>query len=213
LNKLTASTINLLLVEDHEMFRQGLAETLAGRPGFKVVGECGSSSEALSILKESAVTLVLLDIGLGLERALDFVAQAKKVGFEGRILVVTAGVSAQEAVQLVQAGVAGILHKQHSTEMLCRAIERVAAGEAYLEDKYLAPLFQSIGSNERKLTKRDKAVLKLIVQGLTNREISEQLQISESAAKSSLHELFKKLGVHSRAQLVGIALEQYRDEL
>jgi two-component system, NarL family, nitrate/nitrite response regulator NarL len=164
-------------------------------------------------MKKSGATLVLLDIGLGPERALDFVVEARKGGFEGSVMVVTAGVSPREAVQLVQAGVVGILHKHHPTEVLCRAIEQVAAGEPYLESKYLAPLFQSVGSSERKFTKREKSVLKLVVQGLTNKAISQQLQISETAAKAALHELFKKLSVRTRAQLVGVALDRYRDQL
>jgi two-component system nitrate/nitrite response regulator NarL len=207
-----APTINLMLVDDHAMFRQGLADALEETPGIKVVGQCGTSAEALRTLNETGATMVLLDIGLGAERALDFVANAKQTGFTGSILVVTAGVSSQEAVQLVQAGVAGILHKQHSAEVLRAAIEQVAGGQPYLERRYLAPLFESVGAPERKLTSRDKSVLRLVAQGLTNREIGGQLGITETAVKSALHELFKKLGVRSRAQLVGVALEKFRDQ-
>ena len=207
-----ASTINLLLIDDHAMFRQGLADALQETEGIRIVGQCSSSSEALKLLGECGATMILLDIGLGTERALDFVVKAKQAGFEGSILVVTAGVSAQEAVQLVQAGVAGILHKQHSAEVLRAAIEQVAQGLPYLEKRYLVPLFESVGSTERKLTGRDKSVLRLVAQGMTNRTIAEQLEITETAVKSALHELFKKLGVRSRAQLVGVALEKYRDQ-
>lgn len=210
--KAMAPTINLMLVDDHAMFRQGLADALEETPGIKVVGQCGTSAEALRTLNETGATMVLLDIGLGAERALDFVANAKQTGFTGSILVVTAGVSSQEAVQLVQAGVAGILHKQHSAEVLRAAIEQVAGGQPYLERRYLAPLFESVGAPERKLTSRDKSVLRLVAQGLTNREIGGQLGITETAVKSALHELFKKLGVRSRAQLVGVALEKFRDQ-
>src|SRR5438477_3709963 len=111
------------------MFRQGLARVLDKEPSLKVVGQCASSSEALAVLKKSGATMILLDVDLGPERALDFVTRAKKNGFEGQILVVTAGISGQQAVQLVQAGVAGILHKHRSTEALCDAIRQVAAGE------------------------------------------------------------------------------------
>ena len=73
-------------------------------------------------------------------------------------------------------------------------------------------MFQSVGSSERKLTGRDKSVLQLVAKGMTNRAIADQLDITETAVKSALHELFKKLGVRSRAQLVGVALEQHRDQ-
>ena len=131
-------TINLLLLDDHEMFRQGLARVIEKEPGLKVVAQCSSSAEALPVLRKSGATMVLLDVDLGPERALDFVTQAKKGGFEGQILVVTAGISGPQAVQLVQAGVAGIIHKQHSTEALCNSIRQVAAGEVCIEQNHLS---------------------------------------------------------------------------
>jgi two-component system nitrate/nitrite response regulator NarL len=210
-------TINLLLLDDHAMFRQGLARVLEKEPGIKIVAQCSTSAQALEVLGKSGATMVLLDVDLGPERALDFVMQAKKKGFEGQILVVTAGVSGQEAVQLVQAGVAGILHKQHSTEKLSDAIRQVAAGEVCLEQDYLTSLFRSVDrtkpQTQPKLTERDKTVLRFIFQGLTNKDISARLEISEGAVKASLRQLFDKLGVRTRAQLVKVALEQYRDQL
>jgi two-component system nitrate/nitrite response regulator NarL len=179
------------------------------------MGQYASASEALSDLRDADV--VLLDVDLGTERAIDFVRGARQKGSGGRILVVTAGVSDQEAVQLVQAGVAGILHKQHSTEVLCAKIREVAAGEVCLEPAYLAPLFRSVGrpqpSGRARLTDRDKIVLRYILQGLTNREIAERIEVSEGAIKASLRQLFGKLKVRTRAQLVKVALEQYRDQL
>lgn len=209
--------INLLLVDDHAMFRQGLARVLEKESEFKVVGQFATSTEALDALTESQATMVLLDVDLGRERALDFVHEAKRRKFEGQILVVTAGISAQEAVQLIQSGVAGILHKHHSTEILCQAIREVAAGEVHLEKEYLAALYRSADRTKTqdrpRLTERDKVVLRFIFQGLSNREIAARLEISESAVKSSLRQIFDKLGVRTRAQVVKIALEQYRDQL
>ena len=209
--------INLLLLDDHAMFRQGLARVLEKEPGIKIVGQCSTSAQALEVLSKSGATMVLLDVDLGPERALDFVTQAKKKGFAGQILVVTAGVSGQEAVQLVQAGVAGILHKQHSTEKMSDALRQVAAGDVCLEQDYLTSLFRSVDrtkpQTQPKLTDRDKTVLRFIFQGLTNKDISARLEISEGAVKASLRQLFDKLGVRTRAQLVKVALEQYRDQL
>src|SRR5258708_19714880 len=123
------------------MFRQGLARVLDKEPFLKVVGQCASSAEALAVLKKSAATMVLLDVDLGAERALDFVTEAKKSGYPGQILVVTAGVSGQEAVQLVQAGVAGILHKHNSIEVLGDIIRPAPARQPFPENKHLPPFF------------------------------------------------------------------------
>ncbi len=209
--------IHLLLVDDHQMFREGLARMLEKEPDLKIVAQCASATEALTVLNKCGASLVLLDVDLGGERALDFVNHARRRGFEGKVLVVTAGISDQEAVQLVQAGVAGILHKHHSTSVLCETIRKIANGEVCLENAYLGPLFRSVDRtktlNRPKLTERDKTVLRLIFQGLTNREIAGQLDISEGAVKASLRQVFGKLKVRTRAQLVKVALEQYRDQL
>ncbi len=211
------ASVQLVLVDDHAMFRQGLARVLEKEPGFKVAGQFASSAEALASLQENGATMVLLDVDLGPERALDFVQEAKKRGFAGQILVVTAGVSPQQAVQLVESGVAGIVHKHHSIEMLCGTIREVAAGEVYLEKEYLTALYRSVDrtkTQERaQLTERERAILRFIFQGLNNREIGVRLEISDGAVKSSLRHLFDKLGVRNRAQLVSVVLEGYRDQL
>ena len=210
-------TIPLLLVDDHQMFREGLARVMEKEPDLRIVGQCASATEALALLQKTAASVVLLDVDLGPERALDFIGAARRRGFEGKVLIVTAGISDQEAVQLVQAGVAGILHKHHSTNALFEAIRKVACGQVCLENAYLGPLFRSVDRtkipNRPQLTERDKTILRLIFQGLTNREIGDRLEISEGAVKASLRQVCGKLKVRTRAQLVKVALEQYRDQL
>jgi two-component system nitrate/nitrite response regulator NarL len=217
MNKATTQPIRLLIVDDHTMFREGLVRMLEREQDLQIVGQCASSAEALAVFEEAQADVVLLDVDLGPERALDFLSAAKKRGFQGRVLIVTAGISDQEAVRLVQAGVAGILHKQKSTEVLCDTIRQVAAGEVCLEKAYLAPLFQSVDRSQEvrpaKLTDRDRAVLRFTLQGLSNREIAERMTLSEAAVKASLRQVFGKLNVRTRAQAVKVALEQYRDQL
>lgn len=208
--------IDLLLVDDHAMFRDGLARTFEKCEDMKVVGQFGSCSEALSALRLKP-NMVLLDVDLGSERALKFIQTARKASYVGQILIVTAGISGAEAVQLIHAGVAGIIHKQQSAESLRTVIRRVASGDVYLEPCYLGALMRSADRSQPelrlRLTERDKAVIRYVLQGLTNREIAVHLSISESAVKASLRQLFEKLEVRTRAQLVKVALEQYRDLL
>src|SRR5260370_16395569 len=107
------------------MFREGLARSIERQEDLKVVGQFSSSAEALKELPASGAGIVLLDIDLGAEKALDFVLAAKQKGFEGRILIVTAGASDHEPVPLIQAGLPRILPKHHSTEELCDTIRHV----------------------------------------------------------------------------------------
>ena len=212
-----AEVIRLLLIDDHAMFREGLARMLDREPSFEVTGQVNSASEGLAILGSCKPDVVLLDVDLGTDRALDFVRGARKAGFGGRMLVVTAGVSEQEAVQMVQAGISGILHKHHSTDVLCGAIRQVVRGEVTMEPAYMAPLFRAVdrtGAQKRApLTDRDKTVMRCILQGLTNREIAGRLEVSEGAVKASVRHVCEKLHVRTRSQLVKVALEQYKDQL
>jgi len=207
--------INLLLLDDHAMFREGLARTLEKETDLRVIAQCESSEQALQNLTD--VHVVLLDVDLNHERGLAFVEAAKKISFAGRILVVTAGIGGHEAVRLIQAGVDGILDKRNSGRTLCESIRRVVAGEACIEEKYISSLVRSLdrtrNANYPRLTERDRALLHYLLEGLTNREIGTELEISEGAVKASLHHLFEKLNVRTRSQLVKIALEQYQDQL
>jgi two-component system, NarL family, nitrate/nitrite response regulator NarL len=214
---LPSSRIELLLVDDHGLFREGLAGILEKEPDFVVVGKYALAAEALQDLEKCQPTVILLDFDLGMERALDFIPAAREKGFTGQILIVTAGVGDQEVVRLIQAGVAGIVHKHNRPDVLCDAIRTVAGGDAFLERTYLTPLFRSADQTRKmgrpQLNERDKAVLRFVFQGLTNKEIAARLDITEGAVKASLRQLFKKLGVQTRAQVVKVALENYRDQL
>lgn len=209
--------IRLIIIDDHAMVREGLARCIERKEDLCLVGQFASSSAALAELPTLSPDVVLLDVDLGPERALDFVHGAQRAGFQGRILVVTAGASDQQAIQLIQAGIAGILHKHNTAEALCSTIRQVAHGEVTLEKNYLASLFRSLDRSRPaagpRLTDRDRTVLRFILQGLSNREIADRLEVSEGAVKGSLRQLFGKLQVRTRAQLVKIALEQYRDQL
>jgi two-component system nitrate/nitrite response regulator NarL len=208
--------LRLFLLDDHALFREGLARLLECQAGFLVAGKAESVSSALTQLGETRPDVVLLDVDLGTDRAIDFVRRAREQGFEGRILVVTAGVSDTEAIHLVQAGVAGILHKHHPPDVLCDVIRRVASGEVHLEARYLRPLFSTLdeaADSRPRLTPRERSLMQLLLRGLANKEIGVELNLSESAVKAALRVLFDKVGVRTRSQLVRVAIEQYRDQL
>lgn len=213
----TETAIRLMVVDDHAMFREGLVRLLEKEPLFNVVGQAGSAAEALLALAQANPAVVLLDVDLGAERAIDFVLGARKKGYEGNVLAVTAGMSDAEAIQLVQAGVTGILHKHHSMSILRDAILQVARGEVSIEKSYLVPVLRSMDRTRKPkipmLTPRDKAVIGAVLQGLTNRDMAVKLGISEGAIKASMRLVCAKLGVRTRSQLVKVALEYYKEQL
>jgi DNA-binding NarL/FixJ family response regulator len=205
-------TISMILLDDHAMFRQALTRALESVPGFTVTGQFGGVADALGALRANAADIVLLDVDLGAENGLEFVRECRGAGFAGYILVVTAGISLPEAVQLARAGVAGILHKSRSTAELFDAIRGATRGEVHFEPEYSAAVAESSGRpnirKRTKLTGRDRVVLGLLLEGLGNRAMADRLGISESGVKSSLRQLFDKLGVRTRAQLVKTAIER-----
>ncbi|MFN7935065.1 MAG: response regulator transcription factor [Bryobacteraceae bacterium] len=209
--------IPLYLVDDHALFREGLARLLEAQPDFEIAGKADHVAAGLQGIAELHPEMVLLDVDLGSERALDFVRDAKAQGFAGKILIVTAGVTDLEAMQLIQAGVAGIFHKHNPPEMLCEAVRKVANGEVYLEPRYLRGLFAAVDpqaiDDRPRLTDRERIAMRCLLEGYANKEIGARLDISESSVKALLRGLFDKLGVRTRSQLVKIALDQYRDQI
>ena len=208
--------IRLLLVDDHALFREGLARLLALEPDFELAVPCSNSEEALRVLATTKIDLILLDHDLGLETGARLLDRITEGGFQGRVLMVTAGLSEAEATDLLRRGVTGIFLKHNSPELLAKAVRKVMAGEIWLDQRYLKLLLQeSMAAHAeervRRLSERELEVLRSVFQGLTNKEIGVRLQVSESSVKATLQQLFSKTGVRTRSQLVRVALEQYRD--
>jgi two-component system nitrate/nitrite response regulator NarL len=158
----------------------------------------------------AGVDVLILDYDLGEENAIPLVRRLLERDFGGRILLVTAGLPNQEALELVRLGISGIVHKQHSPEELHRSILEVAAGKVFIEQRYLQTLLESAHRQPAspKLTTRERDVMRLLLEGCSNKEIGAELGVSESAIKASLQQLFAKTGVRTRSQLVRVALER-----
>lgn len=209
-------TIEILLVDDHTLFREGVSRLLGTEPAFKVVA-CGSIKEALAVLRQRQIDIVLLDFDLGQRDGTRFVRLAKEQGFGGKILVVTAGVEEREAAELIRCGISGIFMKHNSAALLGQGIRDVMAGKVWFDQELLqatmhgsAPLLES---QSERFTQRERQVLSYVLEGLANKEIAARIGVSESSVKATLQQLFSKTGVHTRGQLVRIALEQYNDQL
>ena len=212
-----ARTIRIVLVDDHALFREGLSRLLGTERDFQVVAQCGTVKDALDVLSREPADVVLLDVDLGPERGSEFMAGARRIGFRGRVLVVTAGLRDDEAAFFLREGAAGIFLKHDSPAVLARSIRHVMDGEASIDQRLLAGLMRTAAEEEEPgraaLTDRERGVLRGVFEGQANKEIAVQLGISESSVKAALQQLFQKTGVRTRSQLVRIALEQYRDQL
>jgi two-component system nitrate/nitrite response regulator NarL len=210
--------IRLLLIDDHALFREGLVRLLQAEPGLNVVGHCSTGVEAKRIIKSREIDVVLLDLDLGPERGADLLDEFRAMRFSGRVLLVTADVNDREVPNLIRKGIAGILMKHNSHALLVQGIRDAMKGKVWFEQGLLKRAMERIDTERStpspaELTRREKEVLSFVFEGLTNKEIGDRLQISESAVKACLQNLFSKTGVRTRSQLVRVALERYRDQL
>lgn len=204
--------IRLLLVDDHPLFREGLARLLASEPDLEIVGQCSTSDETLQLLSRSEVDVVLLDFDLGEEQGNHFVSLALQSGYEGKILIVTAGMSAAECSVALKLGVSGIVLKHSSPIDLVNAIRLVAKGETWVDQKVIQKMADRFLQGEQDtvpptLTVREDQVLRSVFEGLANKEIAAKIGVSESSVKATLQQLFRKTGARTRSQLVRVALE------
>jgi two-component system, NarL family, nitrate/nitrite response regulator NarL len=210
--------IRILLVDDQGLFRESLSRLLESEPDFRIAGTCATATEALEALRRDPVDIVLLDYDLGNENGLAFLEQAKRVRSRARILMVTAGMTDQGTLRAFEAGSSGIFLKHSPPGELVQAIHKVMNGELWLDSRAVRSLVGGVRvkSEEQQsadsLTPRERAVLKAVFEGLSNKEIAVRLQISESSVKAALQQLFEKTGVRTRSQLVRIALERHAQD-
>jgi len=202
----------ILLLDDHELFRAGLSRLVESELDLEMTAHCATLQEAVQILRQKAIDLVLLDYDLGKQSGFEFMARARELGFAGRFLIVTAGMSNAESVQAVKLGVGGIFPKHSSPLLLAQAIRKVMAGETWLDESSIQALVEATRRREapdprKPFTERETQVLQGVFEGLSNKEIGGRLDISESSVKAALQQLFQKTGVRTRSQLVRIALE------
>ena len=204
--------IRLLLVDDHILFRDGLRRLLALEPDLEVVTCCGTTAEALDTVGREPVDMVLLDYDLGEDHGSHFLSSARRAGYLGKVLMVTAGMTAKESSTALRLGASGIFLKHNSPGTLAKAVRLIMGGEIWVDPKVIQLMADRVDQREDErvsplLTEREQQVLRGIFEGLSNKEIGAQLGVTDGAVKATLQQLFQKTGVRTRSQLVRIALE------
>jgi DNA-binding NarL/FixJ family response regulator len=215
MTRTSTAKIRILLVDDHSLFREGIMRLLTSEADLDVVAQCSTVFEAVELLKNTEVDLILLDYDLYGRPGSELFYYLNELAFDGKVLVVTAGVSDPVRRDLFEEGIAGILHKHDPPSMLAGAIRDVMAGKTLDSTPPIALRADVYAEQEKppRLTQREGEVLRAVFEGLANKEIADRLEISESSVKAGLQQLFQKTGVRTRGQLVRIALERFRDQI
>ncbi|MGH9930137.1 MAG: response regulator [Pyrinomonadaceae bacterium] len=207
-------SIQILLIDDHQVVREGLRMLLESQPGFKILGEAANGAAALEFLKKGKPDLILLDLDLGTENGLDLLPKLLEVAPEAKVLILTGVRTEAEHRRAILAGARGIVQKERATAHLIKAIEKVVEGEVWYDRTKMGSVFsdllssgknKDLSSDEAKiatLTDRELQVINLIALGLKNKPIAERLFISETTVRHHLTSVFGKLSVSSRLELI-----------
>jgi DNA-binding NarL/FixJ family response regulator len=206
--------IRILIVDDHTLFRESLRRLLEADTEFEVAGAWGSVREALAAIEKQAIDVVLLDYDLSEEIGMQFLIESRASNFSGRVLMVTSGMSDANVLRALDSGASGVFLKNSPLAELIQAIHRVVRGDTWIDSGVVKALIQEVRhprdeSESEELSKRERAVLRYVFEGMSNKEISQKLGVSEGSVKAALQQLFARTGVRTRSQLVRIAVERH----
>ncbi len=211
---LIEGSARVMLIDDHAMVRQGLRTFLDLQDDIIVVGEAKDGVEALQVVQELEPDVVLMDLVMPRMDGIETVRRMKALHPHIQIIVLTSFGDDQKVFAAIRAGATGFLLKDISPQDLAAAIHAARRGEASLAPGIATKLLQeiAIGSNpaaeEHTLTEREYAVLALIAQGRSNRQISEELMISEKTVKTHVSNILTKLHLEDRTQAAIYALKE-----
>jgi DNA-binding NarL/FixJ family response regulator len=199
--------------DDHPIFRDGLRRLLEAEPGFTIVGEAGSGREAIELVAERAPDVLLLDLAMPDGTGLD-VLRAIGSTSRVRVILLTAAADKAETIEALQLGARGLVLKHSATALLHKCIRAVVAGEYWFGHDRVPDMIDALrslaqpraASPVQTLTRREIHVIAAVVGGATNRDISEQLGLSEQTVKNHLSHIYDKVGVSNRLELALFAI-------
>jgi len=215
---MVGAVITVFLVDDHEVVRRGLTDLLSGDPELSVVGEAGSVSEAKARIPAVRPDVAVLDVRLPDGNGIDLCRDLLAAHDELRCLILTSFTDEQSMLDAILAGASGYVVKDIRGMELAQAIKAVGSGKSLLDNRAAAALMSKLRQDIHDakdaedprlhdLSTTERALLELLGEGLTNREIGERMFLAEKTVKNYVSRLLAKLGLHRRTQAALLAAE------
>lgn len=210
----------IMIVDDHDLFREGIAQLIDSQPDWQVVAQCPDGLEGTEVARNLRPDLILMDVSMPLLNGLDVTRLILNEFSDVKILILSVHEQTDVLFAALSAGAVGYINKAAHTEDFLRYVRQALAGKAVLSPEMVTSLVQEYRRLARRaqasaeiqvtgydLTPREEAVLKMIAAGATNGEIARQLSISIHTVKSHVQNILRKLGVASRREAAQVAQE------
>ncbi|HEY8348848.1 MAG TPA: response regulator transcription factor [Clostridia bacterium] len=210
------SKIKVLIADDHPLFRQGIKQILELEKDITVVAQAANGDDAVQLAREQKPDVILMDINMPGSNGLQAIKEIKDENINSKIIVLTIHEDREYLIKTIQMGAEGYVLKDAEPQVLIDAIRNVHMGQSYIQPnmtKELVMEFNRITLNNRerngenRLTAREREVLKLIAEGMINKEIATKLYISEKTVKNHVSSIFRKLNVSDRTQAAIYAIK------
>ncbi len=215
--------LRVLIVDDHALFRRGLQMVLDAEPDIEVVGEAADGHQALDRAQELMPDVVLMDVRMPRRSGIEATREIRDALPHVRIIMLTVSDEEADLYEAIKAGAAGYLLKEVSTDEVPEAIRSVVAGQSRISPSMASKLLNEFAAWSRRsnppgvdvptLTERELEVLRLVAQGMANKDIAKALFISENTVKNHVRNILDKLRLHSRMEAVVYAVRENLLEL
>ncbi len=216
--------VRILLADDHPIVREGLRALLETQPDFTVIAECANGEEILGVVSQLQPDMILLDLEMPVMDGVETIRRLSQHAYRPRIIVFTAFDDDERIIHAIQSGADGYLLKDAPREDIFKAIRVTNEGGSILQPVVASKLLRHMGPQQKgltprqaaqaasilpieELTERELEVLRLLAQGMPNKEIATQLVISERTAKFHVSSIMSKLGATNRTEAVSLAAQ------
>ena len=203
--------INILIVDDHPVTREGLHAALDVEEGVIVVGEASSGEEAVEQAGQLKPDVVFMDVRMPGMSGIEAAKAIREASPDTKVILVTVDESRASIAEAIQAGVSGYLLKDTSADELVNAARLAVEGKAVIHPQLTRAFIEEVQVTEKRsdaaaLSRREKEILQKVAYGATTKEVAQDLGISPHTVKTHLERIFEKLGANDRAQAVAIAI-------